>query len=114
MVLVDAYDANDITSMEADNSSAFNYRVIDRTTRLSNHSYGLAIDINPFYNPYVRKIDGKTLVLPEGAEEYADRDKECPYYIKQGDACYLAFTKRGFTWGGDWKNQKDYQHFEKR
>lgn len=113
MVLVDEYGADDIVSMEADNTSAFNFRVIDRTTELSNHSYGLAVDINPLYNPFVRTIDGKTLVLPEGGQEYADRNKDCPYYIKEGDPCYQAFTKRGFTWGGDWKSRKDYQHFEK-
>ncbi|MDU6249150.1 MAG: M15 family metallopeptidase [Paeniclostridium sordellii] len=33
--------------------------------------------------------------------------------IKKGDACYEAFIKRGWTWGGDWKSLKDYQHFEK-
>lgn len=113
MVLVDEYDADDIASMAADNSSAFNYRFIDSTTKLSIHSYGLAIDINPRYNPYVRKISGKTVVLPANGLEYVDRNEECEYYIKSKDICYQAFTKRGFTWGGDWKNQKDYQHFQK-
>ena len=36
----------------------------------SRHAYGLAIDINPFHNPYV-KAD---LVLPELASAYLDRD----------------------------------------
>lgn len=38
--------ANDNKSMSANNTSAFNYRVISGTKKLSNHSYGLAIDIN--------------------------------------------------------------------
>jgi hypothetical protein len=113
MVLVDEYEADDNTSMEANNSSAFNYRRIDRSTRLSEHSYGRAIDINPLYNPYVRVINGETVVLPEGGSAYTDRDQECPYYIKEGDPCWAAFVKRGFTWGGDWENHKDYQHFQK-
>lgn len=114
MVLIDDYNADDNASMAADNSSAFNYRVIDDGSgRLSNHSYGLAIDINPLYNPYVRKIDGETVVSPVEGEGYADRTLDCDYYIKEGDVCYQAFTKRGFTWGGDWKNSKDYQHFQK-
>jgi hypothetical protein len=112
MELVDDYNADDNASMEADNTSAFNYRVIDGKTRLSEHSYGTAIDINPLYNPYIREMNGKTEVLPEASAEYADRSKDNPYYIKEGDPCWTAFTKRGFSWGGTWKNSKDYQHFQ--
>lgn len=112
MVLVDEYDADDNASMADNNSSAFNYRNIDGSDNLSLHSYGLAIDINPKYNPYVKERNGKTVVLPENGLEYTDRNKDCPYYIKKGDICYEAFIKRGFTWGGDWKKTKDYQHFE--
>ncbi|MDF2845611.1 MAG: putative secreted protein [Herbinix sp.] len=114
MVLVDEYGADDNTSMEANNTSAFNFRKVDGTTRLSQHSYGLAIDINPFYNPYVREIDGKTVILPTGAEEYAVRSLDCKYYIRKDDAVYQAFVSRGFTWGGDWNTLKDYQHFQKK
>jgi hypothetical protein len=114
MVLVDEYEADDNASMTANNSSAFNYRTIDDGSgRLSNHSYGLAIDINPLYNPYVRKINGEIVVSPDNGAEYADRSQSCSYFIKEDDICYKAFTSRGFTWGGDWKNTKDYQHFQK-
>ena len=113
MFLVDEYEADDIASMEDNNSSAFNYRHIDGTTTLSQHSLGLAIDINPLYNPYVRKIDGETVVLPIQGTEYTDREREISYYIKKGDVCYQAFLDLGFTWGGDWNNSKDYQHFQK-
>lgn len=114
MVLVDEYDADDNISMAADNTSAFNYRVVDGTDHLSLHSYGLAIDINPLYNPYVREMDGKTVILPVNGAEYSDRTLDCRYYIKKDDICYEAFISRGFTWGGDWKSQKDYQHFQKK
>lgn len=114
MVLVDEYDADDIKSMEANNSSAFNFRFVDGTTRRSLHSDGVAIDINPLYNPYVRMREGKLTVLPENGTDYVDRTKDCPYYIKEGDSCYNAFIKRGFTWGGAWDYSKDYQHFEKK
>lgn len=113
MVLIDDYDADDVLSMEANNTSSFNYRVVDGTTKLSNHAYGLAIDINPLYNPYVRTIDGVEVIQPENSVEYADRTLENSYYIQKGDVCYEAFTKRGFTWGGDWETSKDYQHFQK-
>jgi len=113
MVLVDEYDADDNTSMAADNSSAFNYRVIEGTNRISKHSYGLAIDINPLYNPYIHEVEGERVVTPVEGARYEDRSLDCPYYIHKGDLCYEAFIRRGFTWGGDWKNQKDYQHFQK-
>ena len=113
MVLVDDYDADDNASMAADNTSSFNYRFVEGTKRISLHSYGLAIDINTLYNPYIREIDGKTLVSPASAASYVDRDKDNEHYIKAGDICYKIFTEHGFTWGGEWKNSKDYQHFEK-
>ena len=115
MILIDEYDADDNASMADNNTSAFNYRTIDDGSgRLSKHSYGLAIDINPLYNPYVRNIDNETVVSPEEGAEYADRTLDCEYYIKKGDACYQAFASRGFTWGGEWNSQKDYQHFQKQ
>ncbi len=113
MELVDEYDADDNTSMAANNSSAFNYRVIEGTKRISLHSYGMAIDINPLYNPYVHEVDGERTVTPVEGAMYEDRSLDCPYYIHAEDICYQAFIKRGFTWGGDWKNTKDYQHFQK-
>lgn len=111
--LVDDYDGDDELSMSDNNTSAFNFRYIDGTKTYSNHARGLAIDINPLYNPYVRTRDGIRTVLPVNGEEYADRDQNHKYYIKKEDTCYRIFTKYGFTWGGDWKNSKDYQHFEK-
>lgn len=112
--LIDAYDADDDASMEDNNTSCFNYRAVAGKTTLSNHSYGLAIDINPFYNPYVRTKDGETLVSPEDAVSYADRSADFPYKIDENDLCYQLFVKHGFTWGGNWNSVKDYQHFEKR
>ena len=114
MVLVDEYGADDETSMRANNSSAFNFRYMSGTMKLSSHSRGMAIDINPLYNPYVRQGKGGVRVSPSNAAEYVDRTKVFPYKIVKGDLCYRLFKKHGFTWGGDWKNSKDYQHFEKK
>ncbi len=114
MVLVDEYGADDDKSMAANNTSAFNYRTVPGKSSLSNHSYGLAIDINPLYNPYIRKSgSGELLISPENGAEYADRDKDFPHKIDRDDLCCKLFKEHGFTWGGDWKSVKDYQHFEK-
>ncbi|MDE5823562.1 MAG: M15 family metallopeptidase, partial [Lachnospiraceae bacterium] len=48
--LIDEYDADDEASMADNNTSCFNYRTVPGRTKLSNHSYGCAIDINPLYN----------------------------------------------------------------
>lgn len=110
--LIDEYNGDDYRSMSDNNSSAFNYRCIDGTNTLSNHSKGLAIDINPLYNPYVKTVDQKLRILPPESSNFLDRTINNPYFIKQGDCCYNAFIKHGFTWGGNWTHCKDYQHFE--
>lgn len=114
MVLIDEYGAEDEASMEDNNSSAFNYREILGSSKLSKHSLGLAIDINPKYNPCVRKNNGKVTVEPSNAMEYTDRTREFEHKITEKDLCCQLFTAYGFQWGGSWKSLKDYQHFEKK
>lgn len=113
MVLIDAYDADDEASMKDNNTSAFNYRTIAGSKTLSKHSLGLAVDINPLYNPCVQKSGKKTVVSPAAGKKYADRSLDNTYYIRKNDICCKAFEDLGFTWGGSWKSLKDYQHFEK-
>ncbi len=110
--LVDEYDADDERSMEDNNSSCFNYRLVPYTNHISKHGRGLAIDINTLYNPYVKTVNGKRIIQPATGEPYLDRDKEFDYKIEKGDLCYNLFIEHGFIWGGEWTNSKDYQHFE--
>lgn len=112
MQLIDDYNANDELSMRANNSSAFNFRRVSHTNKLSNHSRGLAIDINPLYNPYRKQVRGKLVVEPATGRPYLDRNRKFAYKITRGDLCWRLFTQAGFRWGGDWKSVKDYQHFE--
>lgn len=112
--LIDEYGGDDIASMEDNNTSCFNYRPVEGTATLSKHALGLAIDINPLYNPYVAdNKDGGIRVSPETAKAYADRTAAFPYKIDEADICYRLFKEHGFTWGGNWKSLKDYQHFQK-
>ena len=111
--LVDEYGADDEASMSDNNSSAFNFRTISHTTTISKHGLGMAIDINPLYNPYVKTVNGALSIEPTNAAAYVDRSEENPYRIDHDDLCYKLFTEHGFTWGGDWVHSKDYQHFEK-
>lgn len=118
MELIDKYDADDYTSIEFNNTSAFNYRLISTGTgKLSNHAYGRAIDINPQMNPYVY---AGGVGAHENARHYWQRDiSKWPRdidraaYIGNDTEIYRIFTKYRWTWGGDWSGEKDYQHFEK-
>ena len=114
MQLIDRYEADDERSMQANNTSCFNYRTVAGTRTLSAHARGMAIDLNPRYNPHVRQSGGKRRVSPCGSEPYADRSKSYPYKIVQGDLAHRLFRQHGFQWGGAWRSSKDYQHFEKK
>ncbi len=112
--LIDEYSGDDTLSMQDNNTSCFNYRVVDGTSSLSKHALGLAIDINPFFNPYVVfQPDGTTYISPQGSETYADRSQNFAYKIEENDLCYKLFKEHGFIWGGNWNSCKDYQHFQK-
>lgn len=88
-------------------TSAFACRPVAGGKGWSQHAYGLAIDINPFHNPYVRG----DRVLPELAGDYLDRSRRLPGMITDGDAVTRAFDEIGWGWGGRWSSLKDYQHF---
>ncbi len=112
--LIDDFDADDERSMRANNSSAFCYRQIKGQKRLSKHAQGLAVDINPLYNPcWRRSKSGKITIQPANAAKYCDRKATFPYKIDRNDLLYRLFVQHGFVWGGAWASVKDYQHFEK-
>ncbi len=109
MQLIDDYDADDERSMRANNTTCFCYRAISGSQRLSKHAQGLAVDINPLYNPYQKG----SKVQPSNALRYCNRQATFPYKIVRGDLLYRLFIAHGFSWGGSWRSLKDYQHFEK-
>lgn len=111
--LVDYYEGDDELSMAANNSSAFNWRTqTGSSAKISKHATGMAIDINPLYNPYYRFPYVNETVSP-GGDLYMDRMWEFPFKIDEDDDCYRIFTEHGFKWGGSWNSLRDYQHFEK-
>ena len=111
--LADEYDADDERQMRANNTSCFCYRRVSSGKKLSFHARGLAVDINPLYNPYIRTgKDGKQIVEPATAVPYCNRARDFQYKIVKGDLCHKLFLQNGFTWGGSWRTMKDYQHFE--
>lgn len=107
MSTVEAYGGDDERSMRADNTSAFNCRLVPGTKVWSQHAYGRAVDLNPLENPEV----SNGAVDPPAAAPWADRSRSDPGMIRHGDAAWQAFTAVGWTWGGDWSAPSDYMHF---
>lgn len=106
VIPISKYDWSDDKSMQDNNTSAFNYRYISGTRVISNHASGLAIDINPKLNPYIK--NGNSLPV------------NCIYDTTKAGTIFVEselvkeFKKKDWQWGGDWKSLKDYQHFEKK
>ena len=110
--LIDEYDADDELSMRDNNSSCFNFRFVSHTNRISLHGYGLAVDINPLYNPYIKTVDGQKIIAPANSVEFEDRTKNFAHKIDEDNLCVKLFAEHGFLWGGNcWEDEKDYQHF---
>jgi hypothetical protein len=107
LVPMSVYNWNDDASMQDNNSSAFCYRKIANTDRISIHSYGRAIDINPFFNP-VQYVDGT--LLPDKAIY----NPEIPGTLFDNSPVVQEFIKRGFVWGGRSREKYfDTHHFDK-
>jgi D-alanyl-D-alanine carboxypeptidase len=108
--LMDRYEGDDEASMADNNTSAFNVRQIAGGGATSVHAYGLAIDINPMQNPYIRRFKGTLTVSPKLATEYVDRKRP---RAGMAETVVDVFAEHGFlTWGGHWRNPIDYQHFQ--
>ncbi len=99
---------NNGTSMaNLNNSYSFHYRdKVNKSNSFSMHAFGMAIDINPFDNPY---ISSTNRVLPQGAVYNTNSPKS----LTQSSALVQKFLSLGWTWGGNWSSSKDYMHFEK-
>ena len=114
---IDAFDGSDDASMEANNSSAFNYRKIPGRGIISIHSYGLAIDVNTVQNPYMgNSFESKDKpcmlieVWPRKGIDYMNRTHQRKGMV---EPIVDVFHKFGFRdWGGMWNDLMDYHHFQ--
>ena len=106
VVPIIAYQWSDYNSMADNNSSSFNFRVIEGTTKLSMHSLGRAVDINPVQNPVIYP---NGVIAPQGAK-YFPKERGT---FTEDNAIVQEFLRRGWHWGGNFDQPKDYHHFEK-
>ncbi len=95
------FDYDDDKSMSANNSVAYMYRTVAGRNFLSHHALGLALDLNPMQNPYIRP----DLHAPEGSVY----DEAAMGTITPAIA--TIWKNHGFNWGGDWNSSVDYMHF---
>lgn len=107
MRIVEPYELDLEPTGDGNNTTSFVCRVVTGGSTFSQHAYGLALDLNPFHNPYIRR----ELVLPELASSYLDRSEVRPGMVYDGGPAVEAFTSIGWGWGGQWNSLKDYQHF---
>ncbi len=114
--LLDRYEGNDDASMADNNTSSFNARKITGGHSFSLHAYGLAIDINPIQNPYVKRVGDRLVLSPPAGIVYANRLNERPWKNPRSGMAESAidiFADEGFViWGGYWDDPIDYQHFQ--
>jgi hypothetical protein len=110
------YDGDDEASMSDNNSSSFNDRSISGGGHLSLHAYGLAIDINPIQNPYLKRNSDTFRISPKKGASYINRSERRPGKAKRpgmAEDMIDIFANQGFLiWGGYWDDPIDYQHFQ--
>ena len=110
MRLVSDFNGDDWSSIEADNSSAFNCRKAINSKKWSKHAFGKAIDINPIENPYISR-NGH--ISHKASLKYRQRVPSHRAVLLKSSKATKIFKRYGFSWGGEWKYTKDYQHFYK-
>jgi D-alanyl-D-alanine carboxypeptidase len=107
MRISSAAEMNAPPTGDGNTTEVFACRPARGQTAWSQHAYGLAVDVNPFQNPYQRG----QVVLPELATSYLDRAEARPGMVQPGGAAVRAFAAIGWPWGGDYRSLKDYMHF---
>ena len=111
MQITDRAELDAPATGDGNNTSAFVCRPARGLTTWSAHAYGLAVDIDPFQNPYHKDDPAGPIVLPELASSYLDRARVRPGMILPDGPVVAAFTRIGWTWGGSWHSPVDLQHF---
>jgi len=105
-----AFDWDDGLSMAANNTSSFCYRKVAGTDNLSRHAEGMAIDINPFFNPMIWKPPYENRPVKPKNAQY---NKKAPGTLYLEHPVVQEFLKRKFVWGYNFSKYYDIHHFHK-
>ena len=90
-----------------DDTAAFMCRPSTGGGPWSAHAFGLAIDVNPLENPYVKGAR----IVPINAGPNVARHIATTGLIATRSEVVHAFAINGLSWGGSWRALKDYMHF---
>ena len=115
MITIDHYAGTgvqlDDESTADDNTAAFNCRNAVNPggpPAWSEHAYGEAVDVNPVENPYV---EANGVVDPPNGAPFVNRGIHRAGMAYAGSPLNAAFAAVGWSWGGNWSGNPDYQHF---
>jgi hypothetical protein len=100
------YNWDDNLSMQDNNSYSFCYRNVG----FSKHALGMAMDINPYFNPVRWK---KGYENRQDKPEGAIRDTTINGTFYSSHPVVQEFIRFGFKWGHNFKMKYDDHHFEK-
>jgi hypothetical protein len=115
--LMNDYNGDDDRAIADNNTSGFNDRNVEGGNTLSLHAYGLAIDVNPKQNPYVKRNRSGIVVSvsPPSSINYLHRARSADPRLGMAESIVELFAEHGFSiWGGYWPYEVDYQHFALR
>ena len=85
-------------------------RLVAGGSSISLHAYGLAIDLNPVQNPFLKRSGAQAGISPKASARFADRRNVKP---GMSEPVVEVFAEHGFVvWGGEWRDPTDYQHFQ--
>jgi len=105
VVPVVKYGWSDDLSMQDNNTYSFCYRNVG----YSKHALGMAIDINPFFNPVRWKGD---YTCRRNKPVGATYDITCPGTFTESSPVVIRFKKLGLRWGHTFSMKFDDHHFE--
>src|SRR5262249_39231922 len=107
MQITDPAEVNGAPTGDGNTTEAFVCRPVRGQKAWSQHAFGLAVDVNPFQNPYHKG----QVVLPELATAYLARADARPGMVQPDGLAVKAFAAVGWKWGGNYRSLKDYMHF---
>ena len=119
MKLPSTYKAtDDWPSTEDDNSLGFFCRQDQQSkNKYSPHSYGIAIDLNPLYNPAQvssKRQDKSIKIQPEQGKPFFSKRTGHQGMINKDSEVVRIFAQHGWKWGGFWHSpETDDMHFQK-
>ncbi len=97
---------------DGNGSGAYACRSTVSSSRWSEHASGLAIDLNPFHNPYIKVSANRSpRLVPAMSQHYLDRSWVRRGMLTADHPVVQAFADIGWEWGGDWESAKDWMHF---